>query len=132
MNVLREKGWDCKTIEVGDPSKADKWEDMILDVIDEGYYYIVASSTYTDIILKLAEEYPENRFVIFDDSKDESEIPENVAFIFYAQNEGSYMVGQMAAGMTETGVVAVNVGMDNPVIAAVSYTHLTLPTTLSV
>ena len=52
---------------------------MILDVIDEGYYYIVASSTYTDIILKLAEEYPENRFVIFDDSKDESEIPENVA-----------------------------------------------------
>lgn len=51
MNVLREKGWDCKTIEVGDPSKADKWEDMILDVIDEGYYYIVASSTYTDIIL---------------------------------------------------------------------------------
>ena len=117
MNVLREKGWDCKTIEVGDPSKADKWEDMILDVIDEGYYYIVASSTYTDIILKLAEEYPENRFVIFDDSKDESEIPENVAFIFYAQNEGSYMVGQLAAGMTETGVVAVNVGMDNPVIA---------------
>ena len=89
---------------------------MILDVIDEGYYYIVASSTYTDIILKLAEEYPENRFVIFDDSKDESEIPENVAFIFYAQNEGSYMVGQLAAGMTETGVVAVNVGMDNPVI----------------
>ena len=117
MAQLREMGWDCKTIEVGDPSKADKWEDMILDVIDEGYYYIVASSTYTDIILKLAEEYPENRFVIFDDSKDESEIPENVAFIFYAQNEGSYMVGQLAAGMTETGVVAVNVGMDNPVIA---------------
>ena len=26
------------------------------------------------------------------------------------------MVGQLAAGMTETGVVAVNVGMDNPVI----------------
>ena len=24
-------------------SKADEWEDMILDVIDEGYYYIVAS-----------------------------------------------------------------------------------------
>lgn len=117
MNTLRGMGWDCKTIEVGDSTKSDKWEDMILDVIDEGYYYIVASSTYTDIMLKLAEEYPENRFVIFDDSKDESEIPANTAFIFYAQNEGSYMVGQMAAGMTQTGVVAVNVGMDNPVIA---------------
>lgn len=116
MNTLRENGWDAKTIEVGDPSKADKWEDMILDVMDEGYHYVVASSTYTDICLKLAEEYPDHEFVIFDDSKDESEIPENVAFIFYAQNEGSYMVGQMAAGMSESGVVAVNVGMDNPVI----------------
>ena len=27
------------------------------------------------------------------------------------------MVGQLAAGMTESGVVAVNVGMDNPVIS---------------
>ncbi|MCI7795223.1 MAG: BMP family ABC transporter substrate-binding protein [Lachnospiraceae bacterium] len=117
MVRLREAGWDCKTIEVGDPSKADKWEDMILDVMDEGYHYVVASSTYTDIILKLAAEYPENEFVVFDDFKDEADIPDNVAFIFYAQNEGSYMVGQMAAGMTKSGVVAVNVGMDNPVIA---------------
>lgn len=117
MAQLREMGWDCKTIEAGDETKADKWEDTMLDAIDEGYHFIVASSTYRDIIMKLAEEYPENQFVVFDDSMDESEIPDNVAFIFYAQNEGSYMVGQLAAGMTESGVVAVNVGMDNPVIS---------------
>lgn len=114
---LSEMGWDCKTIEAGDETKADKWEDTMLDAIDEGYHFIVASSTYRDIIMKLAEEYPENQFVVFDDSMDEAEIPDNVAFIFYAQNEGSYMVGQLAAGMTESGVVAVNVGMDNPVIS---------------
>ena len=117
MAQLREMGWDCKTIDAGDETKADKWEDTMLDAIDEGYHFIVASSTYRDIIMKLAEEYPENQFVVFDDSMDESEIPDNVAFIFYAQNEGSYMVGQLAAGMTESGVVAVNVGMDNPVIS---------------
>lgn len=117
MVQLREMGWDCKTIEAGDETKADKWEDTMLDAIDEGYHFIVASSTYRDIIMKLAKEYPENQFVVFDDSMDESEIPDNVAFIFYAQNEGSYMVGQLAAGMTESGVVAVNVGMDNPVIS---------------
>lgn len=117
MAQLREMGWDYKTIEAGDETKADKWEDTMLDAIDEGYHFIVASSTYRDIIMKLAEEYPENQFVVFDDSMDESEIPDNVAFIFYAQNEGSYMVGQLAAGMTESGVVAVNVGMDNPVIS---------------
>lgn len=116
IEKLKEKGYNTKIIEVGDETKADKWEDAILDVIEEDYHYIIASSTYRDIMLKLAEEYPENQFIICDDSM-EGEIPENVAFIFYAQNEGSYMVGQLAAGMTESGVVAVNVGMDNPVIA---------------
>ncbi len=89
----------------------------MLDTIDEGYEYIVASSTYRDILIRLAKEYPEVKFVCFDDSMDESEIPENLALIFYAQNEGSYMVGQLAAGMSKSKVVAVNVGMDNPVIA---------------
>ena len=116
MKVLREEGWDAKTIEVGDATKSDKWEDAILDVLDEGYHYVVGGSTFTDIMLKLSKEYPDNKFVIYDDSLDEELIPENVAYILYAQNEGSYMVGQMAAGLSETGVIAVNVGMDNPVI----------------
>ena len=115
MKVLREEGWDAKTIEVGDATKSDKWEDAILDVLDEGYKYVVGGSTFTDIMLKLSKEYPDNKFVIYDDSLDEELIPENVAFLLYAQNEGSYMVGQMAAGLSETGVIAVNVGMDNPV-----------------
>lgn len=117
MKMLRAEGWDCKTVEAGDETKADKWEDAMLDTIDEGYEYIVASSTYRDILIRLAKEYPEVKFVCFDDSMDESEIPENMALIFYAQNEGSYMVGQLAAGMSKSKVVAVNVGMDNPVIA---------------
>lgn len=117
IQALRDKGWDCKTIECGDETKADKYEDLMLDAIDEGYHYIVASSTFRDAMLKLAEEYPENQFIIVDDSMDEASIPDNMALIFYAQNEGSYIVGQLAAGMSETGVVAVNVGMDTPVIA---------------
>lgn len=117
MKKLRELGYDCKTLEIGDESKSDKWEDGILDLIDQGYTYLVASSTYRDVFLKVAKEYPENKFIIFDEKMDESELPDNVALIFYAQNEGSYMVGQLAAGMTKSKVVSINVGMDNPVIA---------------
>jgi len=117
MKTLRAEGWDCKTVETGDETKADKWEDAILDTMEGGYEYIVASSTYRDILIRLAREYPELKFICFDDAMDEAEIPENMAFIFYAQNEGSYMVGQLAAGMSKSKVVAVNVGMDNPVIA---------------
>lgn len=117
IQILRGQGWDCKTVETGDETKADKWEDITLDTIDEGYEYVVASSSYRDVMMKLAKENPEVKFVIFDENMDESEIPENMAVIFYAQNEGSYMVGQLAAGMSKSKVVAVNVGMDNPVIA---------------
>lgn len=81
MVTLRSEGWDAKTIEVGDATKSDKWEDAILDVIDEGYHYVVGGSTFTDVLLKLAAEYPENQFVIYDDSLDEELIPENVAYI---------------------------------------------------
>lgn len=117
MKRLRGQGWDCKTVEVGDETKADKWEDAILDTIDEGYEYIVSSSTFRDVLLKVAKQYPDKKFVLFDDSMDEADIPDNMAIIFYAQNEGSYLVGQLAAGMSKSKVVAVNVGMDNPVIA---------------
>lgn len=117
MKLLRAQGWDCKTVEAGDETKADKWEDAILDTIDEGYEYIVSSSTFRDVLLKVAEQHPDKKFVLFDDIMEEADIPDNMAIIFYAQNEGSYLVGQLAAGMSKSKIVAVNVGMDNPVIA---------------
>ena len=41
MEILRAEGWDAKTVEIGDDSKADKWTDIYLDLIDQGYEYIV-------------------------------------------------------------------------------------------
>ena len=115
MKKLREEGYDAKTFEVGDD--ASKYEDQILDTIDQGYNLILASSTYFDACNALAKDYPDVKFVIFDDNKAPEELLDNEAVIFYAQNEGSYLVGMMAAAMSKTGTVAVNVGMDNPVIA---------------
>lgn len=116
MEVLRSEGWDVmKTIETGDASNADKFDDTIRDAIEQGAEYLVASSTYTDNFLRIAEEYPDQKFLVFDDSPDLTG-RDNVAYISYAQNEGSYLVGMLAAGMSQTGTVAVNVGMENPVI----------------
>lgn len=116
MNVLRGEGWDVKTIETGEAQ--DKYLDFILDALDAGYEYLVGSSTYSEKFLEVCGEYPDAKFLIFDDvPADEAAIPANVAYISYAQNEGSYLVGLMAAGMSKTKTVAVNVGMDNPIIA---------------
>ncbi len=115
MNQLRSEGYEVRTVEVGED--ASKFKDKINDVIDNGYNLILGSSSYFDVCKELAAEYKDVKFVIFDDSKDPSELLPNMAVIFYAQSEGSYLVGLLAAGMTKTGVVAVNVGKDNPVIA---------------
>ena len=115
MKKLREEGYEAKTFEVGDD--ASKYEDQINDTIDQGYNLIYASSTYFDACDALAKEYPDVKFVIFDDNKAPEELRDNEAVIFYAQNEGSYLVGMLAAAMSTSGTVAVNVGMDNPVIA---------------
>ncbi|MBR0385064.1 MAG: BMP family ABC transporter substrate-binding protein [Erysipelotrichaceae bacterium] len=114
METLRSEGYDVRTVEVGED--ASKFKDQINDVIDNGYNLILASSTYFDVAKELAQEYPDVKFVIFEDSKDPADLLPNIAVIFYAQSEGSYLVGYMAAGMSKTGTVAVNVGKINPVI----------------
>lgn len=116
MQTLKGEGWDEHTFELGDASKADKYEDEILDVIDQGYEYIIGYSTYMEIMAKLAKEYPDVKFIGFDSNWSDDKLPANMTCIFYAQNEGSYLVGMLAAGMTKTGTIAVDVGVENPVI----------------
>lgn len=112
MEQLRSEGYDVRTVEVG--QEKSTYKDKINDVIDNGYNLVIGSSSYRDQCLELAAEYPNVKFVIFDDTFDN--IPENMAVILYAQNEGSYLVGMAAAGISKSGVVAVNVGQYNPVI----------------
>ncbi|MCI6755286.1 BMP family ABC transporter substrate-binding protein [Galactobacillus timonensis] len=116
MQILKSEGWDEHTFELGDASKADKYEDEILDVIDQGYEYIIGYSTYMEIMANLAKEYPDVKFIGFDANWTDDQLPNNMTCIFYAQNEGSYLAGMLAAGMTKTGTIAVDVGVESPVI----------------
>ncbi|HCW56071.1 MAG TPA: BMP family ABC transporter substrate-binding protein [Erysipelotrichaceae bacterium] len=116
MQILKSEGWDEHTFELGDASKADKYEDEILDVIDQGYEYIIGYSTYMEIMANLAKDYPDVKFIGFDANWTDDQLPDNMTCIFYAQNEGSYLVGMLAAGMTKTGTIAVDVGVESPVI----------------
>ena len=116
MQILKSEGWDEHTFELGDASKADKYEDEILDVIDQGYEYIIGYSTYMEIMANLAKEYPDVKFIGFDANWTDDQLPDNMTCIFYAQNEGSYLAGMLAAGMTKTGTIAVDVGVESPVI----------------
>ena len=65
---------------------------------------------------QIAPEYKDVKFILFDMTADYVPSSDNIFALSYAQNEGSYLVGMMAAGMSKNHSVAVNVGMENPVI----------------
>lgn len=65
-------------------------------------------------IEQLAPEVPETTFIWIDN---ETSVPyENVLNITYAQNEGSFLVGYLAAKMSETGIIGVVGGEDSVTI----------------
>lgn len=59
----------------------------------------------------IAPSYPKVKFIWVDN---ETSVPvENVLNITYAQNEGSFLAGYIAAKMSSTGVIGTVAGMDN-------------------
>ena len=65
-------------------------------------------------IATIAPQYPDVKWIWIDNATEEP-IP-NVLNITYAQNEGSYLAGYIAAAMSKTGVVGAVGGEDQPVI----------------
>ncbi|MFD1913896.1 BMP family lipoprotein [Halodurantibacterium flavum] len=61
---------------------------------------------------QVAPDYPDTRFVLIDGVTDEP----NVRSVVFAEHEGSYLVGMLAAMASETGTVSFVGGMDIPLI----------------
>ena len=111
---LREEGYKVTTFEIGDdPSRC---KDLILDAIEQGCNLILGISNFLEPMDDLAKEYSDIKFVLIDVRREPEELLENQAAIYYAQNEGSYLIGVLSASLTKTGTVAIDVGMDVPMI----------------
>ncbi|TNE65991.1 MAG: BMP family ABC transporter substrate-binding protein [Alphaproteobacteria bacterium] len=67
---------------------------------------------YSVAVRKVAEEFPNVKFTIIDGNVD---LP-NVQSITFKENEGSFLVGMIAAMKTETGQIGFIGGMDIPLI----------------
>lgn len=95
-----------------------KWEPAVLDACDEGYDIIITGTwQMQEIIARVAPEYPDTHFIVYDTAMDYSQGGyENVYSIEYKQNDGSFLAGVLAASMTQTGQIGFVGGMDNTVI----------------
>ncbi len=135
LTALEEElGSDVFTFKVeqmgGDASDESKWEPTLLDYCASGEWDVIIMGTWQmgDALANAAEEYPDQKFMYFDEQYDfeTNGNNENIYNILYKQNEVSYLVGAAAAMLTTTeGIDGIDAstkqigligGMDNAVI----------------
>jgi len=122
--AAKELGIEAKTIEGG--YAPERWEPDIAQLA-EGDWDIIIAGTWQlqEYLEKIAPKHPEKKFFTYDTSVDYSKGGlDNVYSILYSQNEGSFLVGALAAMITTSDMELANpdkvigflAGMDIPVI----------------
>jgi basic membrane protein A and related proteins len=72
---------------------------------------------FTDDITNVARDFPDKKFACIDYSYDSTKaLPGNLIAIEFRENEGSFLVGAIAALMTKTNAVGFIGGMESPLI----------------
>lgn len=92
-------------------------------LIDQGNDLIVACGfLMAETVRECAEAYPDQQFAIIDD--DSNADLDNVTCLMFKQSEASYLVGVVAAMMTETNKVGLLLGMSTPVMNQFGYGYV--------
>ncbi|HVY51850.1 MAG TPA: BMP family ABC transporter substrate-binding protein [Devosia sp.] len=105
-----------KIIEAG--YDKSKWQPALADATD-GDYDVVIAGTFdmTPFVSDLAPQYPDKKFIIFDDAPDYSKCDcKNVLGINYRTSSAGYLAGYAAASISKSGVLGTIVGMDFPTV----------------
>lgn len=100
---------NAKTIEC----QGENFEQRLRDAAEQSDLVIPIGFQF-DMVGKVAKDYPNVKFAWIDNVTED--LGDNIMNVVYAQNEGSYLVGYIAAKMSKTGVVGVVGGADNPTI----------------
>ena len=79
----------------------------------EGYDFVVGCGfLFTDAITAVAPKFPNVKFALVDSVVDAP----NVQSLVFSEHEGSFLVGAIAAGMSQTGTIGFLGGMEVPLI----------------
>ena len=105
-----------KVIELG--YDRGKWQPGLADTADSDYdVIIVGTFDMTGFVAELAPDYPEKKFIIFDDAPDFSQGGlDNVLAIQYGTSTAGYLAGYAAAKVSKTGTLGTIIGMEFPTV----------------
>ena len=113
IKKLQKDGYDAKVVECNNDSNL--WEQNLRSAAEEADMVIGVGSEL-DMIDKVADDYPDVKFVWCDNVAENLDKHPNLTCVSYKQNEGSYLVGWIAGKMTKTNVVGFIGGQNIPVI----------------
>ncbi|MBK8047101.1 MAG: BMP family ABC transporter substrate-binding protein [Anaerolineales bacterium] len=107
----QELGIDAQTIEVAYDST--QYEPALVDALANNDFDVVVlgTSDMVPYVEKLAPEYPDVKFVFYDDVVNPANCSNQCANVYsmtYKQNEGSYLAGVYAAAMTTQALDGMN------------------------
>ena len=106
---LEEEGVTVKRIECGNA----KHTEQIYNAADAADIVVLVGWEFYDVEA-VAPEYPDVKFIWIDNATG-APVP-NVLNITYAQNEGSFLAGYVAAKLSESGVIGAMGGQDDATI----------------
>ena len=90
-------------------------EERLIQLAEAGYNPIIAIGFAYGVALgKVAPEYPDTNFAIIDDAS-LADAP-NVASLVFAEEQGSFLVGSIAAQASKTGTIGFMGGVNVPLI----------------
>lgn len=114
----QEHGFESTLSEAGADESESVREQRLRGFADDGYNVIVAVGfAYSGAVDQVSPDYPNVAFAVIDgDDPTEDDVNCNVAYLAFAENEGSFLVGVAAAQTSETGTVGYVGGVNNTLI----------------
>ena len=106
---LEKEGVTVKRIECGNNGHTEQ----IYNAAEAADIVVLVGWEFFDVAA-VAPEFPDTKFIWIDNATDEP--VENVLNITYAQNEGSFLAGYVAAKLTESGIIGAMGGEDQATI----------------
>ncbi|MGL5809034.1 MAG: BMP family lipoprotein [Nocardioides sp.] len=102
--AVDELGATCTTGEAADGEAESAREDRLRQLADTGHNPIIGVGfAYSESVNKVAPDYPDVSFAVIDGFDPDKEPNENVAYLGFAEEQGSYLVGVAAAKKSEAG-----------------------------
>ncbi|MBQ2700338.1 MAG: BMP family ABC transporter substrate-binding protein [Clostridia bacterium] len=89
-------------------------ENALIEAAEDSDVVVPVGWQFWDYLVNVVPELPDTKFIFIDN--DLGDVGDNLMSIIYAQNEGSFLVGYIAAKLSKTGKIGAVGGEDNVTI----------------